>query len=147
MAEKRVYLQNSYYTSNSLEAELVAARKRGVDVQMVFPLDNDSKLLAKSNQHFAYSLIKAGAKVYAYPRFTHVKALVVDDWICVGSANFDALSMRINEEINIAFTDKKQADKLVNDLFKKDIRKSKRLYKINIPKGEKAWLGPIIEQL
>lgn len=147
MAKNRIYIQNSYFTSKALEEELIAAKKRGVDVQLIFPLDNDSKLLAKSNEHFAASLIKAGAKVYSYPDFTHVKALIVDDWVCVGSANFDALSLRINDEINIAFTDKNQADKLVNDLFKKDISKSKRLYKIDVSELEKVWLKPIVNQL
>lgn len=147
MAKHRIYIQNSYFTSNSLEKELIAARKRGVDVQLVFPLENDSKLLAKSNEHFAQSLISNDVKVYAYPKFTHVKALIVDDWVCVGSANFDALSMRINEELNIAFTDKKSADKLVNDLFIKDIKKSKRLYEIEVNDIEKTLLTPIIEQL
>ncbi|MFT5905224.1 MAG: cardiolipin synthase [Cryomorphaceae bacterium] len=147
MAKHRIYIQNSYFTSNSLEEEIIAARKRGVDVQLVFPLDNDSKLLAKSNEHFVHSLLKSGAKVYAYPKFTHVKALIVDDWVCVGSANFDALSMRINEEINIAFTDKKKADELVNGLFRKDIKKSTRLYEMKISKIKKAWLKPIVDQL
>ncbi len=147
MAKQRIYIQNSYFTSNTLEAELIAAKKRGVDVNLIFPLDNDSKLLAKSNEHFAASLIKAGAKVYAYPDFTHVKALVVDDWVCVGSANFDGLSLRINEEINIAFTDKAQANQLVNELFKTDIRKSKRLYKIEVSELEKTLLKPIVNQL
>jgi cardiolipin synthase len=147
MAKHRIYIQNSYFTSNSLEEELIAARKRGVDVQLVFPLDNDSTLLAKSNEHFVHSLLESGAKIYAYPKFTHVKALIVDDWVCVGSANFDALSMRINEEINIAFTDKKQANKLVKDLFKKDIRKSTRLYEIKFSKLEKTLLKPIVDQL
>lgn len=147
MAKQRIYIQNSYFTSKSLENELIAARKRGVDVQLVFPSDNDSKLLAKSNQHFASSLIDAGAKVYGFPYFTHVKALIVDDWVCVGSANFDGLSLRINEEINIAFTDEYQANKLVEDLFKKDIRKSKRLYKIEAPQLEGILLNPIVDQL
>lgn len=147
MAKKRIYIQNSYFTSDSLEKELIDARKRGVEVQMIFPLENDSKWLAKSNEHFAHSLLKAGAKIYSYPGFTHVKALVVDDWVCVGSANFDGLSLRINEEINIAFTDKTSANELVEDLFETDIRKSTRLYEIKISESGKSWLEPITDQL
>ncbi|MGJ8655020.1 MAG: phospholipase D-like domain-containing protein [Akkermansiaceae bacterium] len=147
MAKERVYIQNSYFTSNSLEAELIAALERGVEVKLVFPYENDSKLLAKSNEHFAHSLLGAGAKVYSYPGFTHVKALVVDDWVCVGSANFDALSMRINEEINIAFSDEEYSQKLVNELFEKDIRASTRLYDIEVSSAEKALLKPIVDQL
>ncbi len=147
MARNRVYIQNSYFTSNSLERELRKAAERGVDVRMVFPAENDSKILAKTNRHFADSMIKAGAKVYAYPKFSHVKALVVDDWVCVGSANFDALSMRINEELNISFTGKRLAEDLISRLFKKDIANSKRLYEIEYSRLEKSWLKPIADQL
>ena len=147
MAKKRIYLQNSYFTSNSLEKELIAALERGVEVNLVYPQENDSQLFAKSNEHFVHSLYKEGANIYAYPKFSHVKALIVDDWVCLGSANCDALSMRINEEINIAFTDKKKANELINDLFKKDIRKSKRLRDLKVDKLEGALLKPIVDQL
>jgi cardiolipin synthase A/B len=76
-----------------------------------------------------------------------VKALVVDDWVCVGSANFDGLSLRINEEINIAFTDKTSANELVEDLFETDVRKSTRLYEIKVSEKDKSWLEPLTDQL
>ncbi len=147
MAKKEIYIQNSYFTSNALENELIAAQGRGVNVHLVFPSDNDSKLLAKSNLHFASSLIAAGAEVYTYPKFTHIKAIIVDDWVCLGSANFDALSLRINEEINIAFTDRAKAYELKQSLFIKDIRKSKRLYSIPISKLEKKLFSSVVDQL
>ncbi len=143
MAKKRVYIQNSYFTTDALATELVRAQKRGVDVRMVFPFDNDSALLGQSNLGFAKQLIDSGASVYSYPKFTHIKALVVDDWVCIGSANYDAFSMHINNETNIAFTDKKQAEKLVNDLFRKDFSISKKLTK----KDSKDWAHPTLEIL
>ncbi|MDA7920390.1 hypothetical protein N9B73_01435 [Verrucomicrobiales bacterium] len=72
---------------------------------------------------------------------------MVDDWVCVGSANFDTLSMRTNEELNIAFTDKKSANKLVRDLFEKDIRQSQGLYQIETDCEIKPCLDQIIDQL
>jgi len=146
MAKKRVYIQNSYYTSDTLAETLADAATRGVDVRMIFPEKNDSKLLDIGNLQFAEKLIAAKAKVYLYPKFTHVKALIVDDWTCIGSANFDALSMRINKEINIAFTDQKSTQQLVNKLFNPDFRKSKRLYKVDATTQQKL-MKPLIEQL
>ncbi|MBK1830223.1 phosphatidylserine/phosphatidylglycerophosphate/cardiolipin synthase family protein [Verrucomicrobiaceae bacterium R5-34] len=137
MSRKRVYLQNSYFTSRELERELIAARRRGVDVRMVFPEDNDSKLLKSKNQTVAKNLVEAGVKVYMYQPFTHVKAVVVDDWACVGSANFDALSFRINEELNIAFSDRAAVQKLVRDLFVKDFGKS-----VILTRGDVKTWGP-----
>lgn len=147
MARKRVYCQNSYFTSDALVAELVRAKERGVDVRMVFPEDNDSKLLDVGNQGVAKTLIDAGARVYMYPQFTHVKAMVVDDWACVGSANYDGLSMRINEELNVAFTDKEAVGRLVSELFLKDFRRSKRLRKMDTTGWMGAVLEPVIDQL
>ena len=143
MAKKRVYIQNSYFTTDALADELVRAEKRGVDVRMVFPLDNDSGLLAQSNLGFAKQLIDSGASVYAYPKFTHVKAIVVDDWVCIGSANYDGLSMRINNETNIAFTHKQKSAELVQKLFRKDFKVSKLLTK----KDSKDWTTPVLEPL
>jgi len=135
-SEKRVYVQNSYFTSKILKDEMVAAAKRGVDVRLVLPSDNDSALLNQANMTVADALIKAGGKVYIYPKFSHVKAVVCDDWSCVGSANLDGLSMRINDEINIAYTDKKLTEELVRDLFQKDFVKSKRL---RVKRRKKFW--------
>lgn len=143
MAKKRIYIQNSYFTTGHLSDELVNAHNRGVDVRLVFPLDNDSPLLAQSNLGFAKKLVDAGASVYSYPIFTHVKALVVDDWVCIGSANYDALSMRINNETNIAFTDNEKASELVQKLFQKDFSVSKKVSK----EQAKDWSTPALQIL
>ncbi|GAA5495400.1 cardiolipin synthase [Rubritalea halochordaticola] len=143
MSKKRVYIQNSYFTADGLVRELKDALARGVDVRMVFPEENDSKLLDKGNRDVAKQLIDAGAKVYMYPEFTHVKAVVVDDWACVGSANYDGLSMRINEEINISYSNRRAVDALVSQLFYKDFRVSKRV----TPQMTQGWNNPILESV
>ncbi len=146
MATRRVYIQNSYFTSEPLAQALADASKRGVDVRMIYPETNDSKLLHIGNQQFAQKLLQAKAKVYVYPKFSHVKALVVDDWASIGSANFDALSMRINEETNIAYTHKKAVQQLVDKLFNKDFRVSKQIKQL--PKNwSNKLLQPVINQL
>ena len=42
-------------------------------------------------------MIKNGIRVYHYPRISHIKAAIYDGWACLGSANFDALSLRIKK--------------------------------------------------
>lgn len=143
MSRKRVYLQNSYFTSDALQRELLLATRRGVDVRMVFPEDNDSALLKAGNQSVAKELVESGAKVYMYQPFTHIKAIVVDDWACVGSANFDALSFKINEEINIAFSDPIAVNKLVRDLFLKDFQAAKLLRRRDV----KDWGNLVLENV
>lgn len=147
MSRRRVYLQNSYFTSDALQRELLAAERRGVDVRMVFPEDNDSALLKAGNESVAKSLVNAGARVYMHRPFTHIKAIVVDGWACVGSANFDTLSFKINEEINIAFSDPAAVNRLVRELFQKDFRKSKLLKKKDVRDWGNKALEVVAAQL
>lgn len=143
MSRKRILLHVSYITSDPLIRELLRAKKRGVDITMIFPVKNDNALLNTNNRSCAHDLLKAGAKVYLYPSSSHTKAVIVDDWACLGSANLDALSLSINDELNIAFTDQRSVDKLVRDLFLKDFKKSK-LLKVDDVKG---WAGSPLELL
>jgi len=141
MSRKRIYLHVSYMTSDQLMRELLKAIKRGVDIRMIFPDKNDNALLNHNNRSCAHDLLKAGAKVYLYPSSSHTKAVICDDWACVGSANLDALSLSINRELNISYSDKKAVDKLVQDLFVKDFKKSKALSL----KDVKHWKGSPLE--
>lgn len=142
MSRRRVWVHNSYFTSNVLLREMLAASARGVDVRMVFPRENDSALLNKNNRSVANRMLDGGVRVYMYqPRFSHIKAIVVDGWACVGSANFDTLSLRINGELNIAFSDPKAVGTLVRDLFLKDMRQSRKLRKADA----RGWHNPLAE--
>ena len=50
-----------------------------------------------------------------------------DGWICVGSANFDRLSLRINRDLNIGSSDPGAATGLLQNLFEPDFRSSPEL--------------------
>ena len=142
MSRKRVWVQNSYFTSSVLLREMLRAKARGVDVRMIFPQENDSNLLNKNNRSMAKRMLDGGIAVYMYqPRFSHAKAIVVDGWACVGSANCDTLSLRINEEFNIAFSDEKSVTALVRELFIPDMRQSKKLTK----EDAREWHNPLVE--
>jgi cardiolipin synthase len=59
-------------------------------------------------------LLGYGVKVYEYERgINHAKvALIDDDWLMVGSANFDIRSMRLNFELNVLVRDPARAAEL-----------------------------------
>ena len=54
------------------------------------------------------SLMDAGIEIYEYqPTMMHAKAMVVDGvWSMVGSANFDNRSLELNDEMNVAVSDR-----------------------------------------
>ena len=72
-------------------------------------------------------LLEHGVRVYFYPAMTHVKALLVDGWSCVGSGNLNHVSLRLNQEENIATSDPDFANELKRDLFEADFARSYEL--------------------
>lgn len=142
-AKRRVYIQNPYFASDEIAQAVGAAAQRGVDVRVILPAEGDSKIMDAGNLGTAAMLIEAGVKVYRYPRMTHMKVLLCDDWATVGSANLDTLSMSINRELNIAFSDKAEVERLVAAVFTPDFARSARI-KLEETKTPAAVLGEFI---
>ena len=126
-AKQRIYVENPYLFDKRVILGLIKARSRGVDVRVVLPCVNDFKAGGRGNIVIANYLIEHGVRVYFYPAMTHVKALLVDGWACLGSANLNHLSLRVNHEQNIATSDPKFAAQLEKDLFEDDFARSYEL--------------------
>jgi cardiolipin synthase A/B len=125
-AKKRIWIENPYIAYDDITDALEDAVRRGVDVRAIYPGENDSKIMDIANEAFADQVVRAGGKAYAYPGMTHLKVMICDNWACVGSANLDTLSMRINRELNLAFRDPAMVEALADAVFKPDFRISKR---------------------
>ena len=119
-ARSYVYIENPYLFDKRVILSLVRARERGVDVRIVLPCVNDLKAGGRGNVVIANYLLAHGVRVYFYPGMTHVKALLVDDWACVGSGNLNHLSLRLDQEQNVATSDPAVAARLKQDLFEQD---------------------------
>lgn len=126
-AQRYIYVQNAYFTDDRLLRELVLARRRGVDVRVIIPMETDHGPITRSNVLAANLMLANGIRVYIYPGFSHVKAAIYDGWVCVGSANFDRLSLRLNRELNIASSDPTIAGQLLERLFVPDFLGSPEL--------------------
>jgi cardiolipin synthase A/B len=126
-ARNRIYVENPYLFDKRVIQALVKARSRGVDVRVVLPCVNDFKAGGRGNVVVANYLIQHGVRVYFYPAMTHVKALLVDGWCCLGSGNLNHLSLRVNHEQNVATSDPAFASHLEKDLFQEDFSRSYEL--------------------
>lgn len=146
-AKKRILIETPYFASDEIAAAVGAAARRGVDVRVVLPAEGDSAIMDAGNLGTAGMLIEAGAKVYRYPLMTHMKVLVCDDWVTMGSANLDILSMRINRELNIAFSDKAEVERLVAVVFTPDIARSRRIRLAETKAPQSALAETIADQL
>ncbi|HSU55486.1 MAG TPA: phosphatidylserine/phosphatidylglycerophosphate/cardiolipin synthase family protein [Candidatus Dormibacteraeota bacterium] len=115
-----IYAENPYIFDKRVLTGLVDARKRGVDVRVVMPRENDFKYGGRGNLVAANYLLEHGVRVYFYPGMTHVKALLVDGWSLVGSGNLSHISLRLSQEQNIATSDPVFAERLRKELFEDD---------------------------
>jgi phosphatidylserine/phosphatidylglycerophosphate/cardiolipin synthase-like enzyme len=140
-AQSYIYIQNAYFTDDSLLRELVLARRRGVDVRIVIPLESDHGAIGRSNVLAANLMLKHGIRVYLYPGFSHVKAAVYDGWACAGSANFDRWSLRLNRELNLASSAPEFSAQLLERVFEPDFRLSPELTE---PVPER-WIDHVVE--
>ena len=129
-ARKTLYVTNSYFVpDDDFRKLLKQARTRGVDVRILtVSKETDVKTTWWAGRSRYEELLRAGVRIYEYqPTMMHTKTIVVDGaWSMFGSANFDNRSLELNDEMNVAVSDKALAARLLQD-FEQDVRVSRRL--------------------
>ncbi len=106
-AKKRVWIASPYFVPDEqFISALQLAALRGVDVRILVPAHADSQLVYLSGFTFLPELDKAGVQTWRYNAgFLHEKAILVDDYCGIGTANFDNRSFRLNFEITLLFAE------------------------------------------
>jgi cardiolipin synthase len=129
-ASRSVLLGSAYFVpGEAAVAQLAAAAKRGVRVQVIVPGEHiDWDLVRRASRHRWGPLLEAGVEIYEYqPTMYHLKMLVADGiWTSVGSSNFDPRSFTINDESNLNVYDEEFA-RMQGDMFERDLLESKRI--------------------
>jgi len=87
----------------ALISALNTAALRGVSVQILLPEQNNLKLVQWASQALYWQILQRGCRIWhSPPPFDHSKLLLVDDeWVLVGSTNWDPRSLRLNFELNL----------------------------------------------
>ncbi|WP_373185974.1 phosphatidylserine/phosphatidylglycerophosphate/cardiolipin synthase family protein [Halopseudomonas sp.] len=102
-AEKRVWLATPYFLPAwRVRRALQQAARRGVDVRLLLCGQiMDHPPVRYAGQRYYSRLLRAGIRIFEYqPRFLHLKSALVDDWVSLGSCNFDHWSLHWNLEAN-----------------------------------------------
>ncbi len=105
-ARERAVITTPYFAPDPpLLDAIVAAARRGVELTIVFPQRNDSRIVGAISRAYYPILARAGAHIHEFRGgLLHAKTLVVDDRLAlVGSANMDRRSLDLNFENNILF--------------------------------------------
>lgn len=101
-ARSSIKIQTPYFLpTETLHRALVSAALSGVDVEIMLPERNDSRVTSYAIASYIDSLLEVGIKVYWYASgFLHSKLMMVDGVVsAVGSANLDFRSLEHNFEI------------------------------------------------
>ena len=106
-------------------------------------MDGNHGTLNGSNQLAINTMLEHGIRVYRFPGMSHIKAAVFDGWACVGSANFDKLSLKINKELNLATSDPSAVNELMESVFIPDLMVSEEI-KVPVDITMTAWVAEII---
>jgi len=107
-AKSRLWIATAYFVPDQqIISALHLAVLRGVDVRLIVPDLNDSQLVDLSSHIYLDEIAKAGIRTYRYQKgFMHQKVMLIDNEIsCIGSANMDNRSFRLNFEIVLAVKD------------------------------------------
>lgn len=128
-AKKSIKIAHAYFVPDDLAIRmLLAARQRGVDIQVLVPAINDSRFGRAASRSRWGKLLEAGVKFYRYePAMYHSKSMIVDDmFVTIGSVNFDNRSFSINDEVNVNVLDAGVAAEHLK-IFADDVKKSEPL--------------------
>ncbi len=107
-AERRVWITNAYFIPDHvMEASLIGAAKRGVDVQVLLPFASNHVAADWLGRGFYAKLLNNGVRIFCYKQaMIHAKTMTIDgEWSTVGTANLDRLSQIGNYEINLEVYD------------------------------------------
>jgi cardiolipin synthase A/B len=126
-SRRYAWVENPYIYDDTLVRELIAARRRGVDVRVVMPSSGDMDATDSNNKVKANRMLEHGVRVYSYPGMLHTKAAIVDGWAVIGSCNFNKLSLRTNYEADIATSDPVFAESMKRELFEEDFARAREL--------------------
>ena len=129
-AQKNIYIANAYFVPDDLSLQtLVRALKRGVKITILTPgTGTDVDSVRGASRARWGDLLQAGAKIYEYqPTMYHCKVMIVDDqWVSVGSTNFDLRSFRLNDEANLNIYNRDFALRQI-EIFDSDLKKSRQI--------------------
>ncbi|MEA2116945.1 phospholipase D-like domain-containing protein [Halovibrio sp. HP20-50] len=112
----------------ALRRRLVRAARRGIDVRLLLPgTKHDHPGVRFASQRFYHSMLKAGVRIFEFqPTFIHAKFVLADEWVSIGSCNFDHWNLHWNLEANQEVVDRQLAGE-IRTLFERNFATSQEV--------------------
>jgi cardiolipin synthase A/B len=104
---KRLDIVSAYFSpSQTILRRIAGVARRGKGSRLVMAGKTDNKATIPAARLLYRYLLKRKAQIYEFqPRPLHMKLIVIDDTVYIGSANLDVRSLFINLEIMVRVKD------------------------------------------
>ena len=139
-ARSRIWIASPYFVPDEgVIHALQLASLRGMDIRLLIPDKSDNRMVDLAAASYFDELTKVGAKFYRYTDgFLHQKTMLIDELAaCVGTANFDNRSFRLNFEITAIIAEQNFVESMER-MFEADFEKS-RLMRGDEYDGKSFW--------
>jgi cardiolipin synthase len=127
LAQERVRITTAYFVPDTqLNDRICAAAERGVDVQILLPGPHiDKRFVQLAGESSFERLLDCGVKIWQFqPSMLHAKVMTVDGVLAnIGSANLNARSTELDEEVNLVALDE-EIVRVLDAHFDEDLRRS-----------------------
>jgi cardiolipin synthase len=114
-AQTSVKILTPYFLpDNAVILALNLAALRGVKVDIILPAKNNLPPVHWASRSLWWQVLERGCHIWLTPPpFDHSKLMIVDEhWVLLGSANWDARSLRLNFELNVECYDRAFAQQM-----------------------------------
>jgi len=121
-AQSSVQILTPYFLPDtSLISALNLAALRGVEVDIILPAKNNLPIVHWASRALWWQVLERGCRIWLTPPpFDHSKLMIVDrHWVLLGSANWDARSLRLNFELNVECYGRGFAEEMAKVIEKK----------------------------
>ncbi len=115
VARRSVRIVTPYFLPDpAVMSALVVAAMRGVQIDIILPERSNLPFVTWASRAIWPELLQHGCRIWLTPPpFDHSKLLLVDGgWMLLGSANWDARSLRLNFEFNVECYDSELAARM-----------------------------------
>ncbi len=121
-AQHSVQIITPYFLPDTtLISALNLAALRGVQIDIILPEKNNLPFVHWASRAGWWQVLERGCRIWLTPPpFDHSKLMVADNhWVLLGSANWDARSLRLNFELNVECYGREFAEQMCGLVWKK----------------------------
>lgn len=135
-SKEHIYITTPYFfPPRRFFKILLRKAKQGIDVRILVPQKSDVKASKWIAQTFFRKMLSVGIKIYEYKsEVLHAKTMIIDNWIVLGSSNFNHRSFKRDLEIDIVLKETMNFAEMKANFFV-DLQQSHQLDIAN-------WSGP-----